>query len=322
MSSVECFAGRFHVPVAWSTSRLAPHAPCSTLGFGLRTLDSASYAHRRHRPQPSLLARRGAGTIRLCRGAHSRHAPVAARTQGIADEAVILSTCNRVEIYAATSAGTGRRLHRTEAVSGRTATITAIRSTDEIYTLTEPQSVEHLFRVACGLDSMVLGETEILGQLKKAYDLALQHRHTGQPPEQGLPARLQRGQARPHRNQHPARQRLRRLRGRRTGGKDLHLARPTATSWSSAPATPARKPPAPCSRAAPGASSSPTARYDRAVALAAELGGRAVRFDDWSGEFEHIDIAISSTSAPHHILDRAQLEPLMKLRAKPSAAAD
>src|SRR6185436_9020341 len=51
--------------------------------------------------------------------------------------------------------------------------------TDEIYTLSEPRSVEHLFKVACGLDSMVLGETEILGQLKRAYDLALQHKQTG-----------------------------------------------------------------------------------------------------------------------------------------------
>jgi len=54
--------------------------------------------------------------------------------------------------------------------------------------------------------------------------------------------------------------------------------------------------------------------HDKAVALAAELGGRAVLFEDWANEFAGMDIVISSTSAPHHILDRARLEPLMKLR--------
>jgi glutamyl-tRNA reductase len=54
--------------------------------------------------------------------------------------------------------------------------------------------------------------------------------------------------------------------------------------------------------------------YERAVTLATELGGRAVQFDDWAHEFAKIDIVISSTAAPHHILDRAKLEPLMKLR--------
>src|SRR6185503_5599856 len=54
--------------------------------------------------------------------------------------------------------------------------------------------------------------------------------------------------------------------------------------------------------------------HDRAVALAAELGGRAVHFEDWAAEFAHIDIVISSTSAPHYVLDRAKLGPLMKLR--------
>ena len=50
------------------------------------------------------------------------------------------------------------------------------------------------------------------------------------------------------------------------------------------------------------------------MALAQEFGGRAVNFDDWTAEFEKVDIVISSTSAPHHILDRAKLEPLMKSR--------
>ena len=54
--------------------------------------------------------------------------------------------------------------------------------------------------------------------------------------------------------------------------------------------------------------------YDRATTLAVELGGRAVRFEEWAREFEKIDIVISSTAAPHYILDRAKLEPLMKLR--------
>ncbi len=54
--------------------------------------------------------------------------------------------------------------------------------------------------------------------------------------------------------------------------------------------------------------------HERAVELAAQLEGRAVHFDEWADEFPKIDIVISSTSAPHYVLDRARLEPLMKLR--------
>src|SRR5881628_502952 len=100
------------------------------------------------------------------------------RDSGAAEEAVIVSTCNRVEIYAATALQPRRAF---AALQEFLVHCHDYRDplTDEIYTLSEPQSVQHLFRVACGLDSMVLGETEILGQLKKAYDLALQHKHTG-----------------------------------------------------------------------------------------------------------------------------------------------
>ncbi len=52
----------------------------------------------------------------------------------------------------------------------------------------------------------------------------------------------------------------------------------------------------------------------RAGAGERNSAGAPCNFDDWAEEFEKIDIAISSTSAPHHILDRAKLEPLMKLR--------
>jgi len=54
--------------------------------------------------------------------------------------------------------------------------------------------------------------------------------------------------------------------------------------------------------------------HERAEALARELGGRAIRFEDWAAEFSGIDIVISSTAAPHYILDRPKLEGLMKAR--------
>src|SRR6266496_5737771 len=100
------------------------------------------------------------------------------RDSGFAEEAVILSTCNRVELYVATGLEPRRAFAELHEFL-RNCHDYRDPITDEIYQLTEPQSLEHLFKVACGLDSMVLGETEILGQLKKAYDLALQHHHTG-----------------------------------------------------------------------------------------------------------------------------------------------
>src|SRR5207247_11109288 len=51
---------------------------------------------------------------------------------------------------------------------------------------------------------------------------------------------------------------------------------------------------------------------------ARELNGRAIQFDEWAAEFKKIDIVISSTAAPHYILDRVKLEPLMKLRKNQS----
>ena len=100
------------------------------------------------------------------------------RTTGVAHEAVILSTCNRVEIYAAICSPAQQS---SSALQDFLVHCHDYRDplTDQIYRFSEPQSIEHLFKVACGLDSMVLGETEILGQLKKAYDVALQHGATG-----------------------------------------------------------------------------------------------------------------------------------------------
>jgi glutamyl-tRNA reductase len=297
------------------------------------------------------------------------------RESGIADEAVILSTCNRVEIYAATSLeparafaelknfltafhgftktgeaqtdiraqysspsprrGEGRGeeavfssldprtpalspLGRGEGVEPDNSGVAELRPpkaalNNELYTLAEPQSLQHLFKVACGLDSMVLGETEILGQIKKAYALAYRHGHTG--------ARLNKAFQRAF---HVAKHIHTETNIQRGSVSVASVAVELAEKIFSSLA--ARE----VLVIGAGETSEKTARallsrgvrsivvanrsYDRAVALANEFGGRAVQFDDWAGEFQKIDIAISSTSAPHHILDRAKLEPLMKAR--------
>jgi len=179
--------------------------------------------------------------------------------------------------------------------------------------LAEPQSLHHLFKVACGMDSMVLGETEILGQLKKAYELAFQHKYTG--------ARLNKAFQRAFHVAKHIRTETNIQRGSvSVASVAVELAEKIFSSLHErevlvigAGETSEKTARALLSR---GARSIIVANrsHDRAVALANELGGRAVQFDDWAGEFQKIDIAISSTSAPHHILDRARLEPLMKLR--------
>jgi glutamyl-tRNA reductase len=93
--------------------------------------------------------------------------------QGVA-EVLILSTCNRTEVYWAGSA------------SGNELSEWLVRHHDvsldlasNLYVHQEQQAVEHAFNVASGLDSMVLGETQILGQLKDAYRVAQESGSTG-----------------------------------------------------------------------------------------------------------------------------------------------
>jgi glutamyl-tRNA reductase len=93
-------------------------------------------------------------------------------------EAAILSTCNRVEVYAGVPElnGTVDRLQRFLSEHAR---IGLPGLAPRLYSYAEPQSVRHLFSVTSGLDSMVLGEGEILHQVKHAYEWARDDGATG-----------------------------------------------------------------------------------------------------------------------------------------------
>lgn len=84
-------------------------------------------------------------------------------------EALIVSTCNRTEIYAAGDAGTGLIADWLAVSSGGGCTLA-----DCLYRIEEADAVRHVFSVASGLDSLILGEPQILGQLKDAYRAAQQ----------------------------------------------------------------------------------------------------------------------------------------------------
>ena len=93
-------------------------------------------------------------------------------------EAAILSTCNRVEIYGHSPAP-DRALQALAGFLSRHGGFEGEGLLPHLYRFGEPDSVRHLFRVASGLDSMVLGEAEILHQVKQAYDAARSSGATG-----------------------------------------------------------------------------------------------------------------------------------------------
>jgi glutamyl-tRNA reductase len=181
------------------------------------------------------------------------------------------------------------------------------------YRLEKAAVAQHLCRVVSGLDSMMLGETEIFGQVKEAYRLALESGTTG-----GV---------------------LNKLFQRAFGiGKKVRTEtsiQEGATSVGSVAVDLAEKifghlkhsevmilGAGEMSRVTAQSLVSRGARsifvanrsFDRAQELAKEMGGSAVRFDDWQKVLERVDVVISSTGAPHAIVQRADVEQARRAR--------
>ncbi len=94
-------------------------------------------------------------------------------------EGVLLATCNRVEVYAVVDdlePGYGRIQ---EFLADAHLSLSSEQLTPHLYWHTGDRAISHLFRVAASLDSMIVGESQILGQLKDAFEIALTHKTTG-----------------------------------------------------------------------------------------------------------------------------------------------
>ena len=219
-------------------------------------------------------------------------------------EAVVLSTCNRVEVYAAAEYDVdhaGRML--LETITGGQLAAEALA---HFYTRGGRDAAHHLFAVASGLDSMVLGETEIFGQVKKAYEAAHAVGATGRVLNKlfqrsfavGKRVRsntnIQRGATSVGSVAVELAERifgeLKNCRVMLLGAGEM--SRVTAQSL--------------LSRGARSIFVS-NRSLDRAVELAQEMRGEAIRFDDWPQRVAEVDIVIASTSAPHFVVTRDQV---------------
>jgi glutamyl-tRNA reductase len=101
------------------------------------------------------------------------------RARGVLKEVMILSTCNRTEIYGVTRERGADNLSAMEMFISSYHQVPPADVKAALYRYSDREVVRHIYRVAAGLDSMLLGESEILGQVREAYRVAMDHGVTG-----------------------------------------------------------------------------------------------------------------------------------------------
>ena len=229
-------------------------------------------------------------------------------------EGVILSTCNRMEVYAAVHGANVEDAYH--ALTHHLAKFHQMPETTfaaRLYCKSEAEAGAHLLRVAGGLDSLVLGEPQILGQVRTALKSAQSAQTSGALLSKLFTFALAAGK------------RIRTETGIGKGGFSIGhaavgLAQRILDDFSRARVL----------ILGAGKMSEVTAAhlqrngvqfvvvanrtYEKAVSLAQRLGGQAIQYDQFLDEMTRADIVISSTAAPHPILRREMLAPVMKKR--------
>jgi glutamyl-tRNA reductase len=220
-------------------------------------------------------------------------------------EAVALSTCNRTELYLMVS----DPVEAESAVLALLARRAGMRPTellDGIYALRNCDAARHLYRVSSGLESMIVGEAEVQGQVKRAYEAALAARTTGPMTNKLFRAALVTGK------------RVRTETAIAAGRASVASVAVDAAQDALGDLT-ARH----VLLIGAGETAELTARAlhdhgvttmfianrrrDRAIALAQQFGGASGSFDALPAELARADIVISSTSSPHALLGAEEL---------------
>src|SRR4051794_13025360 len=229
-------------------------------------------------------------------------------------EAVAISTCNRTEIYLVAADPVDAESLALSALA-RQANIRPTELLGNLYSLRGTDAVRHLFSVAAGLDSMIVGENEIQGQVRRAYERALGEGTPGPTPNRlfrdalgaGKRARTETGVGRSRVSVSSVAVELAESALGDLGSRNVLVIGAGENGEVTARALADR-----------GVSTIFVAnrRYDRAIGLAARFGGQAVRFDDLPELLVSADIVVSCTSSPHQIVGREELAQVLEERAE------
>jgi glutamyl-tRNA reductase len=256
------------------------------------------------------LSHHNADVETLERFAGNAEADCLLRNSGCA-EALVLTTCNRVEVYGASE----MRVSTLDIARCLARTIDKHVPPDStpFYRYEDAQCAQHLFRVASGLDSMVVGETEILGQAKKAYESAIQSGGAG--------PYLHRLFQRAFRVAKQVRTHTDITRGAvSVGSVAVDLAEKIFGNLASckvlvlgAGETSERTARALLSRGVNDLRVS-NRSAERAQNLVRLVAGRVIRFEEWPEQCREIDILITSTSSDVPLLGHENLAPMLRDR--------
>lgn len=227
-------------------------------------------------------------------------------------EAVAISTCNRTEIYLVASDSIAAESLALSKLSER-ADIRPTELVERLYTFHGSDMVAQLMRVCGGLDSMVVGETEILGQVKRSYEIALDEATTGPITNRLFGHAIAAGKrvqtetwigagrvSVSNTAVELARETLGDLENKRSivigaGGNGELTARALSDAGVDTVFVANR-------------------HYDRAIGVAEGIGGTAVRFEKLPDELVTADIVLSSTGSPHALIHLDEIETVMEQR--------